>query len=80
MMNMEENQEAVRELERDRGKKQADITYLVNMALKNIKSWSDIWREVRMRDVDCNGVISKVELTDLINDYFSEALEGMSLN
>jgi hypothetical protein len=31
------------------------------MALSNILAWSNVWKNVKMKDIDKNGFIDKVE-------------------
>lgn len=69
----------MQDLEKNKGLIPVDTNFLVSMALTNIKSWSEIWREVKKIDRDRNGLISLLEIETLFRDYFPDLLEGKSL-
>ena len=79
LITAEFDQEFMEDLAKNKGLIPVDTKFLVSMALTNIKSWSEIWREVKTIDCDRNGLISLIEIETLFRDYFPDLLEGKSL-
>ena len=49
------------------------------MAMTNLKSWSEVWKQVRKIDYDYNGLIASTDLEVLLRDMFPDLLEGKSV-
>jgi Ca2+-binding EF-hand superfamily protein len=77
---MEEDDAVMAEMQKLKGLIQIDQQFLVSMVMTNLKSWKDIWRNVRqVYDQDKNGFVSTEELEDMFKQYFPHQLEGKSM-
>jgi hypothetical protein len=47
MIELEENEALLAEYAKTKGLIQVDKQFLVNVAMTNLKNWTDVWRNVR---------------------------------
>lgn len=70
MINLEENDAQLANAAKFIGKIQVDDTFLINMALANVKGWKDLWKEIKKIDTDKNGLIEINDFELMMRDYF----------
>ena len=80
MIELEENEALLAEYAKTKGLIQVDKQFLVNVAMTNLKNWTDVWRNVRQQyDFDKNGFVAVDELSELFYQYFPAQLEGKTM-